>query len=644
MKKILMILGIVLVLALSAGALTVASFAEEAPEVDKFAAMGYDFHEDDDTYPKYKIIYPDGTELVRYQSVHISRDTAGYSILGEADYVEPIPDGSTVVLLSDIYIPNTEEQIGGSGTLFQCSGGRTLNFDFAGYSIICEYKGTMFSSSGMGSVLNVYSSKPGSIISCVTHSKSGSMLLNANSLGALNFGTVGEHSGKNLAAYTAAAAVANNGTVNITDCNVYRMADDHTAYIATRGIDSTINIKGVGVYGVVRDIQIATSNKGNETTGSVINVEDCVIANIGDAGAITGDFLRYIRDDTAIHFKNTAFDHIQFTVDKYYYRQEPLVDEEGKPLPTAVVSIDENCSFYVLPNPDRAHSIVKFPQLATSNAELKVPKWVFVNRVGENIKYPTMIDKAASADNPTIDHDYTLKEHPERVAGIYTFPYKGFEEHSTEISWDFNGVYTTEWWKLGEIPYPYSFRVPKDTEYIQYVVTDPEPVYEFAFYTVAPKVNLTFHYNFTLSSSLYVNVYVPVINSSNASEVVTRVIAGGEVATKENIAEAKTVDIGGEKFYKVAIPIDYSRVSEKMTLSLNVMDVATISAKLSMVDIVNGFLDGDGTPEFKNCIKGFLYTVKERTEATGAQTPGWVMAIIEKRYPENIIKEEDAEK
>ena len=645
MKKLFTILVVILVLALSVGAVAVMAFAEgeDAPVTDKFAAMGYEFHEDDNTYPKYKIIYPDGTELVRCESMYISRDSAGYSLAGEPDYVAPIPSGSTVVLLSDIYVPNTSNEIGGKSTLFQCSEGRTLNFDFAGYSIICEYKGTMFSSTGVDSVLNVYSSKPGSIISCVTHASSGSMLMSSSSYGVINFGTVGEHSGKNLDAYTAAAAVTTGvyATINITDCNLYRMADDHTGYIATRGTNSTINLKGAGVYGVVRDIQLATTNKGNTTTGSVINLEDCIIANIGDAGATPGNFLRWVRDDTAIHFKNTAFDHIQFTMDKYYWRTDPLTDEEGNTIPTAEVTIDENCSFYVLPNPDRAHAVVKFPELATSNAELTVPKYVFVNRVAEGIRYPTLIDKAASADDPIMEHDYTLKEHHTRVAGVYTFPNKGFEETSTEVSWEFNGVYTSEWWRLGEIPYPYSFRIPGDTEYIQYAVTDPTPVYEYAFYTVAPTVNMTFYYNLHLSSTLNVNIYVPVLDSENASEVVTRVIAGGEVATKEKIAEAKTVSIGGEKFYKVVVPIDYSRVSDKMTLSVKVMDVVTASAKLSMVDIVNGLLDGDGTAEFKNCIKGFLYTVKDRAEAANTQTPEGLMGFREKRYPENFKTDEE---
>ncbi len=632
MKKALRIFGILLVLALCVAAFAAVAVADEedgAP-VDRFAAMGYEFHEHDDTVPKYKIVYPDGTEHVRYQSIYLGWDSNGKGMEADPDYVPAIPDGSTIVLLSDIYYENNVEAVGGVGTLFSARNGRTLNFDFAGHTILCEYKFTVFAASGNGSVLNVYSSEPDASIISVTNASSGSMLLSCSDNSVINFGTVGEHSGKNLAAYTPAAAVTGGtgAVINITDCNIYRMADDHTGYIATRGKNSTINLKGVGAYGVVRDLQFATTNKGSVTTGSVINVEDCIMANIGDAGATPGNFLRWMRDGTAIHFKNTAFDHIQLTMETYYRK-----DVGDTATPDAEVTLDERCSFYVLPNPDRAHEIVKFPKRATSG-EITVPKHIYVNRVAENIKYPTKI-------GPIGTSDYTIKEHTSRVAGIYTFPCEGFTETATEVSWDFNGKYISEWWALGETPYPYSFKIPGDTEYIQYIITNLEPVYENAFYSVEPKVNIKFYYNFELTSVLNVNVYVPVLESTNATEVVTRVIAGGEVATKEQIAEVKTVDLNGSKFYKITVPIDYSRIADKMAISLNVMDVVTLSTRLNMVDIVNGFLDGEGSAEFKNSIKGFLYTVNDRAVAASIEPPEGLAAIIKERYPENFKTEEE---
>jgi hypothetical protein len=78
-----------------------------------------------------------------------------------------------------------------------------------------------------------------------------------------------------------------------------------------------------------------------------------------------------------------------------------------------------------------------------------------------------------------------------------------------------------------------------------------------------------------------------------------------------------------------------------MTISLNVMDVVTMSARLSMVDIVNGLLDGDKTAEFKNYMKGFLYTVKDRCEALGTPAPEGLDAIIKERYPENFKTDEE---
>jgi len=633
MKRFMKIIGTVVLLILCVTAFVSVAFAEgeeEAPP-DRFAAMGYEFHENDDTVPKYKIVYPDGTELVRYESKYLRWDSIGH-VDGDT-VIDPIPDGSTVVLLSDIYFPNTLEAVGGMGTMFEVNGGRKINFDFAGYSIIDEYKGTSFRATEMDTVLNVYSSVPGASIIAVTSRTSGCMMLSAGIDATINAGDFGEYSGKNLTIYTAALAVANGerATINVRGCDNYRMADDHTAYVATRSPDTTINITGVGIYGVVRDVQLATTNKGNVTTGSKINIDTCIIANIGDAGATPGNFLRWMRDGTEINFKNTAFDHIQFTMDTLYNK-----DAADTTTPDAVVNIYSDCSFYVLPNPDRAHPCVKFPDLALATGS-ELPKYIFVNRVAENVKYPAYIAPSGSID----PSDYTIKDHEGRVAGIYTFTDKDYEQTSTEISWEFNGKCTSEWWRLGETPYPYSFRVPSDTEYIQYAVVDPTPVEEYSFYVVAPKVNIKFYYNLEFSSALNVNIYIPVLESKDASEVVNRIIAGGEAATSEVIAEAETVELDNGTFYKVTVPIDYTRVSDKLSISLNVMDTVNISARISMVEVVNGLLDGDGTADFKAYVKGFLYTVKDYSERASIQPPEGLMAIIKERYPENFVTPEE---
>jgi len=632
MKRFMKIIGTVVLLILCVTAFVSVAFAEgeeEAP-VDRFAAMGYEFHENDDTVPKYKVVCPDGTEIVRYESKYLRWDCNGW--MQDDLLIDPIPDGSTVVLLSDIYFPNNVAAAGGTGTMFNVKSGRTLNFDFAGHTIINEYKGTVFASSGIDSVLNVYSSVPGASIIAVTTATSGCMLLNAGSYGTLNIGDFGEYSGENLTIYTAALAVTSaGGVINVRNCDNYRMANDHTAYIATRGVNSTINIIDSGIYGVVRDVQLATTNKGSVTTGSKINIDSCIIANIGDAGATPGNFLRWMRDGTTINFKNTTFDHIQFTMDKFYNK-----DAADTTTPDAVVNIYSDCAFYVLPNPDRAHPVVKFPDLALATGS-STPKHIFVNRVAENLKYPAYIAPSGSID----PSDYTIKDHEGRVAGIYTFTDKDYEQTSTEISWEFNGKCTSEWWRLGETPYPYSFRVPSDTEYIQYAVVDPTPVEEYSFYVVAPKVNIKFYYNLEFSSALNVNIYIPVLESKDASEVVNRIIAGGEAATSEVIAEAETVELDNGTFYKVTVPIDYTRVSDKLSISLNVMDTVNISARISMVEVVNGLLDGDGTADFKAYVKGFLYTVKDYSERASIQPPEGLMAIIKERYPENFVTPEE---
>ena len=68
MKKLLRIFGVVLVIALCVAAFAAVAMAEgeEPKPMEKYVDMGYEFYEDDDTVPKYKIIHPDGTETIRY--------------------------------------------------------------------------------------------------------------------------------------------------------------------------------------------------------------------------------------------------------------------------------------------------------------------------------------------------------------------------------------------------------------------------------------------------------------------------------------------------------------------------------------------------------------------------------------------------
>ena len=235
MNKRIKLISLILLVGVILSVLAVAAFAEGSDEdqvnrVDVVNAMGYDFPDEGDTeIPKYKIIYPDGSEYVSYVAIDMYDDSLA------------APAGSTFVLLSDLYqsasfiakhrAPLDENDVmtdtyldrsndcisiyhyaeasyAEDGSLIR----DVLNFDFAGHTIFSDYKGdkNFFDVSGASAVLNIYSSKPGARLMLFQEgSTTSGSVLGTSSGATVNLGDYldenGEivYPGENLSTYSA---------------------------------------------------------------------------------------------------------------------------------------------------------------------------------------------------------------------------------------------------------------------------------------------------------------------------------------------------------------------------------------------------------------------------------------------------------
>ncbi len=637
MKKILKVLGLVLALALCIGIFAVCIFADEADD-DSARYAGYEFHEDDLTIPKYKITYPDPNdsektvEKISYISGNLGKDVAD------------APSGAKVTLLCDIYedgdrnaTETDDDNIGMS------IASKKLDFDFAGHKILTERKATLFSASN--STLNIYSSKPGAVaITLDDNSTDGGCFLAASSSAKVNVGRYTEtvdgeevtYSHK-IRTYSACALSLGGCVVNVYNCDLYRAGTDFTSFIRATGAAKLLleNVRAIGSH---RDLQFSIGSAGAATRGAVFTIRNSYMANMSNIG---GHFIRYFSPGSEIHFENTAFDQISFTIEKYH--TEGANDKPG------VISLDEKCSFHKLPtlNSANMHAVFRLPELADRSGASgeEVPEYIYVNRTQEDILFINVTDfKDGSPDN----HSYTFTDYQKPdgspLGSRYTFAYEGYDEYATQIIWMHNAKSFYQWWILGEIPYPYDLKVDSQTDYIKFVTDNPEPVTEYALYYVTPVVDLDFKYNITLTSDFLFNLYVPAVSgTSSASDILSKVNVGGTPAIE--IAKAKTVTIDGEKYYKIVTAIPYSRILEKLNVVVDVVvpgkggGKVTLSTKLDMLELVNGYLDGDGTPEFKESIKGFVYLVRNAYEDIGLPPPEGYINLINTRYPP--VKEEE---
>ena len=676
MNKKIKLLSLILLVGFILSALAVAAFADDDDEgkvnrVDVVNAMGYDFPDEGDTeIPKYKIIYPDGSEYVSYVAIDMYDDSLA------------APAGSTFVLLSDLYqsasfIAKHRAPLDDADILTDTYRDRSddcmsiyhsapavyaedgslirdvLNFDFAGHTVFSDYKGdnNFFTATGESAVLNVYSSKPGARLMLFQEkSTSSGSVLGTSSGATVNLGDYldenGEivYPGENLSTYSAGGFSLGSGvTMNIMGITMYRVGTDHVAYYNISGNNSVMNFTRARAFGVGRYLQIACredKDREGTTYNNVVTFEDCIISNIGSPSVVTGAFFRYMADDNKIYFKNTVFDTVSFTCEKYF-SHSGLMDTEGNiKFPnarTAVISFDEKCSYNQLPDvksmKDKAEDSVKFamfqfPELAEGYGERGsgVPEYILSDGLITDV-YCMEI----AADQLTDDGFLDLEIHDllagwDDLSGMFTLPYAGYEDDVVEVTWEYNGVTSEpELWLKGENPTPYTINVPRDTEYIKYNTLKVYEEGNYAFYTVTPEVNLSVKVNFTLGDKTYINVYVPVYEDFAINDLIYRMSVGGTVTKVNDIIEnEEIVEIDGQSYYKIVTPIEYSRLTDKIVFTIDVPNSSktakafTITKRIEFTSIMKDYIEGDGTESFKKSIGDVLYYIYKVTAAPTA--------------------------
>ncbi len=597
----------------------------EIPEFIGDEPNNYYFHckYDPGTTPRFKVVAPDGTETLYYVSTDLEY-ASRYA-----------PDGATIVLMSNLFKEYQAEDTSILRSIaVRVSGGNTLNFDFAGYNIISEYKLVMFLTSGyrtaevdgvsvrVPSTLNIYSSKPGAFLSLGEKNTDGhgGCVANAESGSVVNIGDYGEYSGSNLSTYSACGVnIYSNAVVNIRGCSMYRMIKDWVGFLYLRSSNATLNIENARIFGVNRDIQIAFGNK-NVVTNSKVACKNTLFATLAlPDQAYSGNFIRYISDGCTATFESCVFDHIPFTVERYTKSTDPEV-------PKVSVTFDEYCSFDALPNLVNK-DIYSFPTISSGEVA-KAPKKINVSRFETDpIAYPTYNVGAA--------HDYTLAPYEETVGGRYRFTATGYQDRAVEIDWFYGNKTITEWWAKGEIPSPHSVGIPKDSEYIKYVVDNVVPVEDYHGFNIGIQRKYKIIYNYTLSDKFYVNVYIPKFEGVAVAKLMSRFTVADKVYTADAISAIKTTAvIDGVTYYKVVTPYEYSRVPAKINISFDLAgaDLArttfTESHSISIVDIADE-LAASANARIQASAEGFIYTVANAYIKEGLSVPAVYQEYID---------------
>lgn len=603
------------------------------PEVIGTEPAHYVFHAKYEmTEPRFKVINPDGTETIHYVSTDLG------SVANDA------PDGATIVLLTDIFKEYQSASDSTRSIAIKAHSGKTLNFDFAGHSITSEYKLTMFTATGsrtetvegekvvIRSTLNVYSSKPGAALFLGQKDTNGAggCVANANEGAILNIGTYGEYSGSNLTTYSACAANVYSGSVvNIRGTSMYRVIKDWVGFLYLRTSDATLNIEDARIFGVNRDIQLAFGSN-NMVKNSVLNCKNTLFATLAMSDQDYGGFfIRYISDGCTARFENCVFDRIPFSVQKYYTNAMAKAAWEASPTydptvewvnqPKVSVTFDEYCSFNELPvlvDTD----VYKFPSVSSSEMAT-APKYINVNALEtETIAYPTYNSGAA--------HDYTLVPYTNTVGGRYRYTAKGYEERAVEIDWFYGKEIITEWWAKGETPTPHSIGIPKDTEYIKYIVDNAEPVTEYQCFNVNIERKYSLFYNYTLSDKLYVNVYIPKFEGVAVSKLISRFSVADKAYTYDVIEGTKTTaKINGQTYYKIVSAFDYSRVPTKVNISFDLVGadqkrtIFTETHSMNVLDTIDELRTGDYDERIKASAEGYIYTVANAYINQGLDVP-----------------------
>ena len=645
--------------------------ADTKAHVDELRTMGYDLpYEDDLTTPKYKIIYEDGTEYVSYDALNLYRD------------VYSIDKNATVELLSNLYHSTTYHKalktagINDKSLQVIIDKNIEVNFDFAGYTVFTEYKVAFFSISG-GAEVHIYSSRPGAMLINVEEGKTtGGNVITVNSASVAYFGDYGEYPGSNLKTYSAGGFATNGtGQMYVTGIDCYRAATDYVGYFTMSGHDSVLSFENVRAFGVSRYLQIAFRQDGGANTvtnndGSVYNnhmiFKNCVLSNIGSQGVVTGSFFRYMADDNNVTFEGCIFDNVSFGCEKYY-EHENAVDREGNRIrecKTAVVSFDKHCSYNMLPdvngmkdkaetvNGDKVTVISKFamfhfPELAKGYGlnNSGVPKFILANGLVSGVDCFILNDFTA---NPEGKNDFTMITATEDISGMFCLPYKGYEEEVREVIWSFKGTSYNEqeYWVKGYTPVPYRLNVPKDTDYIKYVIEEIYSDDEVAYYSISPKVDLTFKLNFTFHDKVYTNVYVPVYDDFTIEQMVYRMSVAGVTVKQSEVLASEIVEVEGQQYYKVVVPVEYDMVNEAIYINVDVPNAGntgvsfSISKKVDFVSLMKSYIEGDYDKKLKDDLSEVLYVIYKKA-VNPAIIPG-ITEIVEDIFAERIEAEKNA--
>ena len=165
-----------------------------------------------------------------------------------------------------------------------------------------------------------------------------------------------------------------------------------------------------------------------------------------------------------------------------------------------------------------------------------------------------------------------------------------------------------------------------------------------AFYSVSPKVNVSLKMNFTFSDMVYINTYIPAFDDLAIDEFVYRLTVAG-VATKiGDIKEnSEIVVIDGQQYYKVVSPIEYSRITDKVIVTVGVANRSktgitfSVTKRVNFAELMTGYLDDPGIGSGVGEVLYFVYQ--------NAQNPGAIpdiRAVVTERFAARIA--EDARK
>ncbi|MBR7117374.1 MAG: hypothetical protein IKC87_06675 [Clostridia bacterium] len=633
---------------------TVADNGGNLSRAEVYSRMGYNFPEEGDTtVPKYKLIYPDGKEEIRYDLSKMADDT------------KTTPSGTTLVLLSDIYESTTYIENNLVSSIGCAVGsGRTFNFDFAGYTILTEHKKTFFEVAN-GGVLNIYSSIPGAkLVMGVERKTTGGSIITVSTDGTANIGDFGEYPGENLSTYSAGGyGVTTRSKLTVKGVNIYRVFTDYVGFFTLSGHNAEVLFERCRAFGVGRYLQIAC--REDITPGAAYSntmlFKDCVLSNIGSKEVTSGQFFRYIADDNVINFEHTIFDQVSFSCQKYY-SHDNIVDLEGNkllPCQTAQINLDKYCSYNQVPDvislknqaetSDKA-AMFHFPELAEGYGEKgsTVPEYILTDGLVTNVC--SMVVEESVIKNGYMDLTIrNLTEEGEDISGMFALPYLGYEEDVVQVTWNFEGASssTDEYWIKGVTPIPYRLNVPDDTDYIKYVIECDYSDDDIALYTISPEVNVTLKCNFNFAKEATVNVYVPDFEDFPINEFVYRMsIAGTVVRISDILENSETVMIDGLKYYKVSVSIPYSRITDTMYISVDVANATatssafTASKKIDFASLLIDYCNGDGTDEFKNNVREVLWVIYKNSTSPLALPK--IAAYVEEYFKSRLEEEKAA--